>query len=347
MPVTHLACPASGVLGGRHGTLGLVLSLRISVPAVMTDDVVALLAGADGVTGLSVLRGASLIPVGDVVTADVAREGANAVMDALRELGVHHEGTVRVDPVDTWLSHAAFEAERDAPGAGADAVVWAQVAGRAYSDSELNWTYLSFMVLATLIAGVAIILDSSILVVGAMVLGPEFGPIAAIGVALVRHRVHLLGLATRTLVLGFVAGIGVTVLAGVLGRALGWVHRDDIIGPRPGTAFIYSPNRWTLVVAVIAAAAGVLSLTSARTGGLSGVFISVTTVPAAGNIALGLAFGAWHEVTGSAAQLGLNVVGMALAGWATLAVQREVWKRVPARRRTLIGGRTVLGRPPY
>jgi hypothetical protein len=42
---------------------------------------------------------------------------------------------------------------------------------------------------------------------------------------------------------------------------------------------------------LIAGAAGVLSLTSAKTGGLSGVFISVTTIPAAGNVALGLAFG--------------------------------------------------------
>ena len=50
------------------------------------------------------------------------------MLDALRELGVHREGTVRVDPVDTWLSHAAFEAERTAPGASADAVVWTQSA---------------------------------------------------------------------------------------------------------------------------------------------------------------------------------------------------------------------------
>ena len=219
-----------------------MLSLRISVPEGLTDDVVTLLTEAESVTGLSVLRGASVIPRGDVVTADVAREGANPVLDALRELGVHREGTLRVDPVDTWLSHAAFEAERAAPGASADAVVWTQVGNRAYEDSELNWTYLSFMVLATLIAGVAIVLDSSILVIGAMVLGPEFGPIAAIGVALVRRRANLLAIASRTLVLGFAAGILATFLAGLLGRALGWVTYEDIVGPRPGTAFIYSPG---------------------------------------------------------------------------------------------------------
>ena len=101
-----------------------------------------------------------------------------------------------------------------------------------------------------------------------------------------------------------------------------------------------------VVVAVIAAAAGVLSLTSARTGGLAGVFISVTTVPAAGNIARGLAFGAWHEVWGSSLQLVLNLTAMAAAGWATLALQQLVWSRVPVRRRTLLGGRPMIGRPP-
>ena len=316
------------------------------MPDGLTDDVLALLSGTPSVTGLSVLRGASLIPPGDVVTADIAREGANPVLDALRDLGVHRQGTVRIDPVDTWLSHPAFEAEREAPGASADAVVWTQVGNRAYADSELNWTYLSFMVLATLIAAVAIVLDSSILVIGAMVLGPEFGPIAAIGVALVRRRFNLLTIATRTLVLGFAAGILVTFCAGLLGRALGWVTYQDIVGPRPLTAFIYSPDRWTLIVAVIAAAAGVLSLTSARTSGLSGVFISVTTVPAAGNIALGMAFGAWSEVRGSGLQLVLNLVAMAAAGWATLALQRVVWSRVPVRRRTL-RGRMMMGRPPH
>ena len=324
-----------------------MLSLRISVPEGLTDDVVAVLPTPRCVTGLSVLRGASLIPPGDVVTADVAREGANPVIDALRDLGVHREGTVRVDPVDTWLSHAAFEAERQAPGASADAVVWTQVGNRAYEDSELNWTYLSFMVLATLIAGVAIV---------AGLLDPRHrGHGARAGVRPDRRHRGGPGAPARppagdrdphAACSGSRPASSRRSSRGCSARALGWVTYEDIVGPRPRDGVHLRPNRWTLVVAVIAAAAGVLSLTSARTGGLSGVFISVTTVPAAGNIALGLAFGAWHEVWGSAAAAGaqpgrrwrrrVGHPGAAAAGWA----------RVPARRRTVIGGRTVIGRPP-
>jgi uncharacterized membrane protein len=97
---------------------------------------------------------------------------------------------------------------------------------------------------------------------------------------------------------------------------------------------------------VLAAAAGVLSLTSAKVGGLSGVFISVTTIPAAGNVGLGLAFGAWTEVVGSGLQLVVNLVGMALAGWLTLALQRAVWSRVPAPRSHSRLSRRVHAEPP-
>ncbi|MEO7980274.1 MAG: DUF389 domain-containing protein, partial [Sporichthyaceae bacterium] len=220
-----------------------------------------------------------------------------------------------------------------------DSVVWAEVTQRAYEDSELNWTYLSFMSLATLIASIAIVLDSQILVIGAMVLGPEFVPIAALGLALVRRRRTLLGRALSTLLLGFGTSIVIATLLALLARAVGWVERADVVGRRPQTDFIYTPDKWSFLVAIAAAAAGVLSLTSAKVGGLSGVFISVTTVPASGNVALGLAFGAWHEVAGSGLQLLVNLTGMALAGWGTLAFQQAVWSRLSAKRAALVSSR--------
>ncbi len=314
----------------RH-TIG-VLRLQILAPSQMTDDVIRILEQDDAVSGLAVMRGAALRPKGDMLVAEVAREAANDVIQRLRAIGLHRVGTIEIEPVRTWLSRSGFDCEVRTPGSSADAVVWADVAQRSYEETELNWTYLSFMTLATMIAAIAIVLDSQILVIGAMVLGPEFGAIAALGVALVRRRLALFGLAVRTLLLGFATAIAVTFTLALLGRGLGWITVEDVTGPRPGTAFIYTPDKWSFIVAVVAAAAGVLALTSAKAGGLAGVFISVTTVPAAGNIALGAVFGVGSAVWGSTLQLVVNLSGMALAGWATLAVQQAVWSRVSVRR---------------
>lgn len=304
-----------------------MLHIRVTVPHELTDAVMDVFADDQAVSSLGVLRGASLQPAGDIVLVDIAREGANELVDRLTALGVADVGTIHIDPVSTWVSRGGRTSERLTPGSSADAVVWADVTQRAYDESELNWTYVAFMTMATMLASIAIVLDSQILVIGAMVLGPEFIPIAALGLALVRRRGTLLRRASRTLVVGFVVAMAVTTVAALVARALGWIVIDDITGPRPGTDFIYSPDRWSFIVALIAAAAGVLSLTSSKVGGLSGVFISVTTIPAAGNVALGAAFGAGDEVLGSGLQLLLNMAGMIFAGWATLALQQKVWSR--------------------
>lgn len=309
-----------------------MLHLRIMAPATMTDDILAALECDEAVTGLAVFRGVAIRPAGDMVTAQVAREAANDVVQRLRDLKVHQVGSIEIEQVGTWLSRSGFEAEVRTPGSSTDAVVWAEVTQRAYDETELNWTFLSFLTLATVIASIAIVVDSQILVVGAMVLGPEFGAIAALGVALVRRRFVLLQLAIRTLVVGFAVAIGLTIVLALMARGLGWITLEDVIGPRPGTAFIYTPDKWSFIVGVIAGAAGVLAITSAKSLGLAGVFISVTTVPAAGNIALGVAFGNGSTIWGSVAQLLLNIAGMALAGWLTLAFQQAVWTRVSVRR---------------
>ncbi len=312
-----------------------MLHIRVTVPHDLTSSVIDCFSGDQAVSGLAVLRDASLHPPGDIVLADVAREAVNEVVDRLDDLGVPEVGTIHIDPVTSWVSKDGRTAERVTPGSSADAVVWADVTQRAYDESELNWTYLAFMTMATILASIAIVVDSQILVIGAMVLGPEFITIAALGLALVRRRPRLLRRAAGTLAAGFAVAMVVATLAALLGRALGWIVLEDVTGPRPGTDFIYSPDKWSFVVALIAAAAGVLSLTSSKVGGLSGVFISVTTIPAAGNIALGLAFGAGGEVLGSGLQLLLNISGMILAGWATLAGQQLVWDRKARRRARL------------
>ena len=147
-----------------------MLRLSIVTPADLTDRIVTTLEDDEAVSALVVQRGAAVKPPGDVIVCDLAREGANEVMDVLRDWGVHERGTLHLEPSTTWVSRAGFDAERRTPGSSADAVVWADVTQRAYDESEFNWTYVSFMTLATMISAIALVLDSQVLVIGAMVL---------------------------------------------------------------------------------------------------------------------------------------------------------------------------------
>ncbi len=281
---------------------------------------------------LAVMAGSAIDPPGDVIEADVAREAVNDVVARLRAIGVDQRGSISLSTPTSWLSRRGVMARERAPGAPADAVVWNDVVQKAYDETAITWTFLSFMVLATLLAGVAIVLDSPILIIGAMVLGPEFGAIASLGISLVRRRPGLLRRALRALGVGFSVAIAITTVLALIARAAGWITADQLIGPRPGTDFIYHPDPWSVVIAVLAGVAGVLAMTSSRSSGLVGVFISVTTIPAAGNLALALAFVETQEIIGSGLQLLINITGMGVAGWATLALQQSVWRRLSGRR---------------
>ena len=106
----------------------------------MSDAVIRALSDEPAVSSLAVLPGASVRPAGDVVLADVAREAANDVVDRLRALELHREGSLDIDHVRAWLSQRGLDAEQLAPGSSADSVVWVDVTHQAYAESEFNWT---------------------------------------------------------------------------------------------------------------------------------------------------------------------------------------------------------------
>jgi uncharacterized hydrophobic protein (TIGR00271 family) len=307
----------------------VLLSLRVTVPVDRTDDVRDLFDRCPGTAHLAVLPGASVSPPGDLVLADVARESADALVAGLRELHVDRDGGITIEAVDTAVSAHAERAEEEAPGDGSDAVVWEQVVRTTAADSSLSVSYLAFLSIATLLAAVAVVNDSAILVIGAMVLGPEFAPLAGLAVALVHRRRGIARAAARALVVGFVVAIAVTALFTLAARGLGWFGPEILAMDRPQTGFITRPDRWSVVVAVLAGVAGVLSLTSAKSSALVGVFISVTTVPAAADMAVSLALSGGGEFWRASAQLGINLVGILVAAVVTLALQRALWRRVP------------------
>ena len=303
-----------------------VLHVRVISPAAQTGEVLRIAADCPAVVNVIKLPGAAYEPAGDVVEFDVAREGANAVLAELRGLGLKETGGIAVEQVDLSISTAAEIAGQAAPGDPEDAVVWEELAARTATETRLTWSYLAFLALAVQIAAIGALLDQPILIVGAMVLGPDFGPVAAMCFGVLQRDPRSIGAAARTLVVGFAVAIAITLACAALSRLLGWIEPSMLDG-RPLTSFIIHPDRWSFVVAVLAGVAGILSMTARKSSALVGVFISVTTVPAAGNIAVAIALAHWDEVGASLVQLGVNLAGMILAGIATLFIQRTMWAR--------------------
>jgi len=304
-----------------------MVHLRIVVPTDTAGAALELLRGSDSVVNVIHLPGVASKPDGDVVFCDVAREDASVVIDDLRELEIPRRGSIALENVEAEISDAADRAEEAARGLASDAVVWEDVEARTSEHTELSFSFVAFMVLAMLIAAVGIMLDQPILIVGAMVVGPEFGPLAAVSVAIVELRGALAKRSLVALGIGFPAGIVATLLVTLALRETGLAPEGFSTDDHPLTEFVSNPDFFSFFVAYVAGTAGILSLTSAKSGALIGVLISVTTIPAAANIGVAAAYGDWSQCGGAAGQLGINLVTIVAAGVATLYLQRRYYLR--------------------
>lgn len=303
-----------------------MLHVRVISPATRTEEVLRIAADCPAVVNVLKLPGAAYDPEGDVVEFDVAREGANSVLADLRALGLKDTGGISVEQLDLSISSAAEVAEQITPGDAEDAVVWEELSARTAAETRMTWSYFAFLALAVQIAAIGALLDQPILIVGAMVLGPDFGPVAAMCFGVLQRNLRLIGAAAVTLAAGFAVAVSITLVCAIASRLMGWIE-PTMLDDRPLTSFIIHPDRWSFVVAVLAGVAGILSMTARKSSALVGVFISVTTVPAAGNIAVAIALAHWDEVGASLIQLGVNLAGMIVAGIATLFIQRTMWAR--------------------
>lgn len=308
-----------------------MLHLRVISPADLTEQVLAELEGQCGATHIAVQRGTVIRPEGDVIEATLAREATNAVLTALQELGVEHRGGVTLESLDTVLSDAADRAEEAAPGDPDDAVIWEELIARTGEESRLNGTFVAFLSLALLIAAVGVTTNSPVTVVGAMVVGPEFGPLAALAVALVRRRWDLARRSVLALLVGFPVAMGITLLGALAAEAAGLITTSSLDNLSQ-VDFVFQVGPFSLIVALLAGAAGMLSMTSAKSAALVGVFISVTTVPAAGFAVVAATLGRWRIAAESTGQLLINLAGITIAAVVVLTLRRRSWSRSDAGR---------------
>lgn len=315
-----------------------MLHVRLVSPESRTGRVAEALSVASGVRNVVIEAGAAHRPDGDAVQFDVRDDAANLILATLREIGLYRSGGVCVDRVDATLREGYGGRGRRGALRSETAPVWEMVdavirAGQTYVPS-----FYILLVTAGLIATVGLVTNSQVLIVAAMVVGPEYNAIMGVAAGISRSDAGAVRDSLLALLWGFLAAIVASLLFGLALRASGKTPAPFLAGVRPVADFINSPDVFSVIVAVLAGIVGVVSLTQARANALIGVFISITTIPAAASLGVSMAYLSWAEAGGSALQLLINVLLLIVVGAAGLTTQRWIWRRHalhPARRRPL------------
>ena len=302
-----------------------MLRVRVVSPPDRTDVLVAELLPVPGVVSLAVDRGSSVKPPGDVVVIDVVRECANEVLDTVEGLGLDR-GEITLSDITADRSALADDAREEYPGRGVDVVVWDEFEQRVRVDGEPSIAFFCFMAVAAVIATVGIVVDSSVLIVGAMVVGPEYGPLAALAVALYKRRGRPALDALATLV----GGLGLAIVVSALATTFFDAVDTDIVSvnQRFFTKFVTEPNIYSAIVAFAAGLVGIMAIGLGRSGALTGVVVSATTIPAAAAIGVDASERAWDSAGRGALVLLINVVCLVAGSVTALGAQRYLWAHV-------------------
>jgi len=301
-----------------------VLHLRILVPQDLTPPVEALLRREPAAVHLSIVRGAAVEPTGDLIEIDVEHAALAAVISRLEDLGVARRGSLSFADVIDARSAAAETARRLTGAVGSDLISWDEVAARTRDDTAVTPAYLLLMSIAGIIAAGGILTNNELLIVGAMIVSPDYGPLAGLCVALIGGPAERVRTSGWALALGFSVAAAAATLVAVGAAVAGQVPAAYHAGDRPVTALIAEPNLASLVVALAAGVAGIIALGQAKSGAVVGVLVSVTTIPAAANVGVALALGNLDEAAGAFAQLIINLAGLVVAGMGSLWIGRRL-----------------------
>ncbi len=317
--------------------------IRLASHADSTEGILELLGASTGAVNVAVLSGSARFPDGDMIECDLVPEVANEVLHRLRDLGPRQRGPITVDRSDTAIVRTHREMIKPMVSDREIEPVWEVVDATIRANASYPFSFYLLLVSAGLLAAVGILTNSQILIVAAMVVGPEYNAILGAALGMTEHNRRPIRRALLALGIGFGLAVVITFVFSLVIRGTGLTPRDYTFGLRPVSDLISTPNAFSVVVAVVAGVVGVVSILEARVNALIGVFISVTTIPAAAAMGVTAAYGDWKETGGATEQLFLNVAILLAVGAGTLVIQRRYWDRVARRHEMRRDGTSASG----
>jgi uncharacterized hydrophobic protein (TIGR00341 family) len=249
-----------------------------------------------------------------VVTFPLPTNAVEPVLESLRDVGLNDDTYTVITEANTVLSRD-FDAleDRYAEEKDEDRIAREELTAKAEDLAPSLQTYVIMTVISAVIATAGLLLNSPAVVVGSMVIAPLIGPAmtANVGTVVDDHELFVRGVKLQ--VFGLLLAIASATVFALLVRTANVVPPIADVTSVQQVRERVAPDFLSLVVALGAGAAGVLSLTSGVSTALVGVMIAVALIPPAATVGIGIAWGQPLVSLGSGVLVLVNILSINLA----------------------------------
>jgi len=252
-------------------------SFEISVPTSGTDELLASLEHLEQVVSISVHRGASGKPPGDVITLHSLNSGAGDVFRAVEALGEHRDVSVATADLASLVDREHAEGiVKDT-----DEALWEETETGLRHQGRPTHNYLLLMTAGGAIAATGFLSTpptQTIAFVSASVIAPGFEPLAKVPLGLVLGRWKTVLRGIRSALVGYVLIIGAAALAYFLIEATGATTLKNFLSNKEIDK-LSNPISLDILVSSAAAVAGVVMVVTRWFALLAGPLMALALVP--------------------------------------------------------------------
>ncbi|RTQ48529.1 DUF389 domain-containing protein [Hymenobacter gummosus] len=267
-------------------------TLEITVPPSVTDSLGQELGQLEEVIGLTLQRGGSLKPAGDVLTVHVLNTGADEVLRRARAaVPDHQQLSVVTAEATSFITPEDHHLVRD----DRDEAIWEEMESGLRHQGRITVNYLLLMALGGIIATVGLVSEpvpQAVAFVASAIIAPGFDPMTTVALGLVLRRWPLVRRGFVSALAGYAALVGAAAATMAVMVYTGEANAALLAGNKE-VQHLAHPMLMELVVAGAGALAGVVMLAAFRRSFQAGPLIAMAFIPAAALIGAGPVVGHW------------------------------------------------------
>lgn len=298
-------------------------TIQITLPSDKTDRLAEALQRIGGIVGISVQRGASLKPPGDVLIVQSTNEGLADVLELLARHRIGAQGTVVTSEPRSLVSPSD---QRQIDIESNDAS-WPEMAALLRRETNLSSNYLMAMCLAGVVAAAGLWTDTVHIVVGAMIMAPGFEPIIRVPFGLLAKGADAWKQGLKSSAAGYAVMIAGALTATLV---LTWLDSSSPeLAERHWIRYWSQVTLTSVLVALAASAAGAAIIAAQRSVLTAGVMVALALVPSAAIVGMAIAAGNLPLAAGGLARWMTDTGCVVIGGGLVFLIKHRMLRRTP------------------